>query len=143
MTHSALHLPAAVDMLSPWLRPFALVILVACPVLASCGPPATEGGFDSANPAARMYAIEHAAAQGDTAVIKDLIEELDSDDPAVRYMAITALERLTGQTYGYHHYDSVMQRRDAIAKWVAAYESGSLQPMTSPPYCAASTAPHG
>ncbi len=130
-------------MLSLWMRLTALVILLACPALASCGPPASEGGFDSANPAARMYAIEHAAGTGDTSAIKDLIEELDSDDPAVRYMAITALERLTGQTYGYRHYDSVMQRRDAIAKWVAAYESGSIQPMTPTSSSAASTAPHG
>ena len=97
-----------------------------------------------------MYAIEYATAQGDPAAIKDLIEELDSDDPAVRYMAISALERLTGQTYGYRHYDSVMQRRDAIARWVAAYQSGSIPAMTptsasaaEPPASAASSAPHG
>ena len=143
MTHSAQHLSAAVDMLSLRLRLSALVILVACPVLASCGPPASEGGFDSANPAARMYAIEYAAGTGDTSAVKDLIEELDSDDPAVRYMAISALERLTGQTYGYRHYDSVMQRRDAIARWVAAFQSGSIQPMISPSTSAASSAPHG
>lgn len=141
--HSSLHPPVAVDMLTLWMRPSALVILLACPALASCGPPATEGGFDSANPAARMYAIEHAAAQGDSSAVKDLIEELDSDDPGVRYMAITALERLTGQTYGYRHYDSVMQRRDAIAKWVAAYQSGSIPPMTPTSPSAATSAPHG
>lgn len=78
-----------------------------------------------------MYAIEDAAREGDQSAIGELIELLDSDDPAVRLMAINALERLTGQTYGFRHYDSMMQRRESIARWVQAYESGSIQPMTS------------
>lgn len=96
--------------------------------LACCGPSATQGGFDSANPAARMYAIEQAAREGDQSAIRDLIEQLDSDDPAVRLLAISALERLTGETYGYRQYDSPAQRREAIARWVAAENAGEIHP---------------
>jgi HEAT repeat protein len=99
---------------------------LAAIALPGCGPSATEGGFDSANPAARMYAIEQAARSGDQSAIRNLIEELDSDDPAVRMLAISTLERLTGETYGYRQYDSVMQRREAIARWVAADEAGTI-----------------
>ena len=111
--------------------------------VVSCGPSATEGGFDSANPAARMYAIEQAARQGDQTAIRDIIELLDSDDPAVRLMAITTLERLTGQTYGYRHYDSTLERREAIARWIAALNSGEIKPIKSsePPTTASGVHP--
>ena len=93
----------------------ALPMLLAALVTTSgCGPSATEGGFESANSAARMYAIEESVRAGDRSAVHDLIESLDSDDPAVRFLAISSLERLTGETYGYRHYDSVIDRRDAI-----------------------------
>ena len=92
----------------------------------SCGPPAIDGGFDSANPAAKMYAIEYAARDGDQAAVFCIIEQLNSDDPAVRLLAIGALQRMTGQTYGYHHYDPTWKRQEAIDQWVKAAKSGSL-----------------
>jgi hypothetical protein len=92
----------------------------------SCGPPAIDGGFDSANPAAKMYAIEYAARDGDRAAVMSIIEQLSSDDPAVRLLAIGALQRMTGETYGYHHYDPSWKRQEAIELWVQAANSGSL-----------------
>jgi hypothetical protein len=120
----------------PMLRPCSTVVIAFLAVLAGCGPPATEGGFDGANSAARMYAIEHAARSGDRTAVRDIVQLLDSDDPAVRWLAIAALERLTGETYGYRHYDSTMQRRDAIARWVQALDSGKImiQPMNTGPH---------
>ena len=109
----------------------AILAAIFASGLVSCGPSATEGGFDSANPAARMYAIEQAARQGDRSAVRDIIELLDSDDPAVRLLAITTLERLTGQTYGYRHYDSTPERREAIGRWIAALNSGEIQPIKS------------
>ena len=94
--------------------------------LASCGPAAIDGGFDSPNPAAKMYAIEHAARVGDRSAICQIIEQLDSDDPAVRLLAIGALERLTGRTYGYRHFDPPQQRREAIDRWVEAIQNCEL-----------------
>jgi HEAT repeat protein len=103
-----------------------LLLLVLLP--SACAPSATEGGFDSPNPAARMYAIEIAARDGDQQAVKQIIESLDSDDPAVRLLAISTLERLTGETYGYRQYDPPLQRREAIDRWKAAYESGEVHP---------------
>lgn len=96
----------------------------------SCGPSATEARFDSANPAARLYAIERAARTGDIAAAAHIVEQLDSGDPAVRLLAITALERLTGETYGYRHYDPPHMRRPAIRRWVEAVQSGTLSQTT-------------
>ncbi|HRP64162.1 MAG TPA: HEAT repeat domain-containing protein [Phycisphaerales bacterium] len=94
--------------------------------LVGCGPPAIEGRWDSGNPSARMYAIERTARSGDSSEARRLVEQLDSDDPAVRMMAIGALERLTGTTHGYRHYDPPLERRAAIERWQEACERGEL-----------------
>ena len=46
-----------------------------------------------------------------------LIRDLDSDDPAVRFYAIEGLQRLTGQTFDYHYYDDEIDRHPAMLKW--------------------------
>ncbi|TVQ53491.1 MAG: HEAT repeat domain-containing protein [Phycisphaerales bacterium] len=97
---------------------FAVLLLS----VVGCGPPAIEGGFDSANPAATMYAIEHAARQGDQSAVRQIIEQLDSDDPGVRLMAIGALERLTGERFGYDPGMNRIERQPAIQRWVAWVE---------------------
>lgn len=75
-------------------------------------------GFDSPEPAARMEAAVSAAAEGDTSAIPDLIELLDSDDPATRLVAIRSLERLTGQTLGYDYAGPEAERAAAVERWV-------------------------
>lgn len=73
-----------------------------------------------------MYAIETAARNGDVGAAKQIVEQLDSDDPAVRLLAIGALERLTGETHGYCHADPTEQRQIAIARWQQAVNGGEL-----------------
>jgi len=108
--------------------PFAVrsCILAIAMMLVACGPAARDGGFNSANPAAKIYAIEYAASRGDHSAIGQIIEQLDSDDPAVRCLAGASLKRLTGQTYGYHDFDPPEQRRQAVDRWVRALQSGEL-----------------
>jgi HEAT repeat protein len=95
-------------------------------LLWSCGPAASEGGFDSANSSAKLYAIEQAVRDGDRSAIRRIVEQLDSDDPAVRFIAIATLQRLTGETYGYRDFDPEPVRREAIQRWVQAIENGEL-----------------
>ena len=95
-------------------------------LLCSCGPAMTEGGFDAASPAARSYAIEQAARAGDLDAVPKIVEQLDADDPAIRMLAIDVLHRLTGETYGFHHYDPPPQRHAAIQRWVTAVQSGAV-----------------
>src|SRR5688572_28904905 len=103
-----------------------MIVPLSCAALGGCGPSALEGGFDSANPAAKLYAIEQAARHHDRSAVGQIIEQLDSDDPAVRLVAIAALQRLTGRTYDYRDYDPPQQRRQAIDRWKAALQSGEL-----------------
>ena len=95
-------------------------------LLCSCGPAMTEGGFDAASLAARSYAIEQAARTGDLDAVPKIVEQLDADDPAIRMLAIHVLHRLTGETYGFHHYDPPHERHAAIQRWVTAVQSGAV-----------------
>ncbi len=90
--------------------------------LTGCQPPrAEEGGFDSANPASKLYAISEAGRTRNPDAVPDLIAQLDSDDPAVRMYAIVALEKITGERKGYSPYAPPHARSAAVERWVAAY----------------------
>ncbi len=94
---------------------------------ACAPPPASEGGFESENPASKLYAIRQAGGQHDKTRIPQLIEQLNSDDPAVRMYAIIALEKLTGDRLQYDPYAPAHQRDAAVRRWVAAYQAGRIQ----------------
>ena len=96
-------------------------------LLGACAPSATEARFDSPHPASRLYAIEKAMKGGDTSAIPRIVEQLDSDDPVVRMMAIEALKVLNdGETFDYRYDDPQPQRRAAIRRWVQSVESAPV-----------------
>lgn len=92
---------------------FSLVVL-----LVGCVPKAPVG-FDSPDPQGRAIALARAAQSPSERDIPALIAALDSADPAQRLIAINALERVTGETQGYRHYDPVWRRAEAIERWAA------------------------
>jgi hypothetical protein len=98
------------------------IIMLALP--AGCAPPASQGDFGSPDPAAKLYAIRRAGAARDAKAVRPLVQELASDDPAVRMFAIQALERITGTRLGYNPYSDEVDRRQAIRRWLEALESG-------------------
>jgi len=105
-------------MLCP-MRAQPLIACVVGLVATACAPPVSSGGFDAPDPASRIYAIERAMRTDDVSKTPLIVEQLDSDDPAVRFLAIGALEKLTGETYGYHYDDPPYLREPAIQRWVA------------------------
>ncbi len=109
----------------------ALFITVA-PLLTACAPPASEGGLNSDNPASHLYAIRAAGERHDRAALPALVESLDSDDPAIRMMAISALERITGTRRGYDPYASAAQRQPAVEEWVKSVRTSGISPGISP-----------
>ena len=66
---------------------------------------------------AKIPAIQEAVQRRDLSVAPQLVKDLESTDPAVRFYAIEALERLTDQTFGYVYYDEPSRRMDAVVKW--------------------------
>lgn len=67
----------------------------------------------------KIPAIKEAVEEKDRDAIPQLIDDLDSDDPAVRFYSIEALRRLTGETFGYRYYQSETERQPAIERWKA------------------------
>lgn len=100
----------------------ALLVLVI-PFAGGCAPAASTGGFHSPNPASKLYAIREAGDSRQMKHVPALVEQLDSDDPAVRVFAINALERITGQRLGYNPYSDEVARRIAIEAWVDAVKT--------------------
>ena len=93
-----------------------LICLAAA--LTGCAPRASQGSFDSPDPAAKLYAIHRAGTYQDTAAVKDLVEQLSSDDLAVRMIAINALDRIIGHRLGYNPYAPLIERQTAVDRWV-------------------------
>lgn len=83
------------------------------------------------DPSVKIPAIKAHAGQRNKGVVAQLVADLDNDDPAVRFYAITALRNITGQTFDYRYYDDEFQRRDALAKWQSWLEEQSRS-ATSP-----------
>lgn len=117
----------------------ALILIL--PLLAGCAGPGLEAGFDAPDPSARLHAVVQAARDGDMAAVPAIIDQLDSDDPAVRMLSVCALERLTGESRGYVATDPRPARLTAIRRWRADYpadfpavrgRAGSPTPLREP-----------
>jgi hypothetical protein len=73
--------------------------------------------INSDSPACAIPAIKAAAASNDRTAIPRLIEDLDNSDSAIRFAAIQALEKMTGQTLDYQYYDEEAARWPAVQRW--------------------------
>lgn len=88
-------------------------------VTGGCAPDALHAGFDGPDPASRLHAAREAATGTDASDLPELVALLDDDDPVVRWVAIGALRKRTGEDFGYDHTASRADRRGAIANWEA------------------------
>lgn len=94
-----------------------LLILAALAFAAGCTEPTGPKTVYNPNPSIKIPAIKQAVADHDLSAAPELVKNLDSDDPAVRFYAIQGLRRLTGEDFGYRYYDERDQRRPAVLKW--------------------------
>jgi len=80
------------------------------------------------DPAVRIPAFQQAAEQQNKAAVPYLVEGLTDSNRAVRFYAIQALQRLTGETYGYDYKAGEAAREAAAARWRAALQQVKEQP---------------
>jgi hypothetical protein len=99
---------------------FREVILANCThILAIGGCSAPRPTIDVTNPGSSgiVPAMKKAVREHDLTAVRQLVKDLDSDDPAVRLFAIHALQALTGERYEYDYYADEVQRKPALAHW--------------------------
>src|SRR6478672_5208359 len=81
------------------------------------GHPRPRPVITSNDPSLKIPAIKKAATACDTETARQLVQSLESDDPAVRFYAIRGLQSLTGETFGYVWYSEEPQRRGSTERW--------------------------
>lgn len=83
------------------------------------GCAARTASLSSPDPAEKIPAIKQSGETRQGDAVAQLIKDLESDDPAVRMYAASALERITGRTLGYRYYEGEAKRAAAVARWQA------------------------
>lgn len=115
--------------------PLLAVALVAGLVAPGCTLPRAPRSLVDTDPTAKIPAIKSTADGNDQQSVDKLVAELNSDDPAIRFYAIRALQRLTGESLGYRYFDDEIEREPALRRWDAwlkAQNPASDTPGTPP-----------
>src|SRR4051794_26011730 len=94
-------------------RPILLLLLS----LAGCFGHESPSLYSN-DPALKIPAMRD-LHQGNPKADAELVKDLDSDDPALRFYAIQTLTRLTGQSFEYRYYDDEIERLPALKRWQA------------------------
>ena len=111
---------------NPLRRANHLFWIASIPVLAGCGNPAYRSNIQAPFANDRILAIREAGERRDREVIPLLVDRLEDEDAAVRFYAILALERITGDRLGYRYEGNAADRRDAVERW-RRYAAGSRE----------------
>ena len=100
-------------------RVFALAVSCAALAAAASGCTAPRGPLvvTDPDPSVKIPAIKKAVRLKDRKAVKQLVADLENDDPAVRFYAINGLHRITGQRLGYDYYAAEEQRGPAVQRW--------------------------
>jgi hypothetical protein len=96
-----------------------IALVLACGIgwAGGCAPPAPRPDVAHPDPSVRIPGMVTAVRREQEQSLPQLIESLDSPDPAVRLFAIQALQRLTGQRLGYEYFHDEAERQPAVQRW--------------------------
>ena len=94
------------------------------PFVNGCAATGYRANIQAAYSYDRIVAIREAGERRDPLAIPLLVDRLEDEDSAVRFYAILALERITGDRLGYHYEDSATERLVAVERW-RNYAAGS------------------
>ncbi len=82
-----------------------------------CTAPKEPAAVGHPDPSVKIRGMKKAARERDLATARQLVRDLDSDDPAVRFYAINALRDMTGETFEYRYYFDERQRKPSLKTW--------------------------
>ena len=85
-----------------------------------CAHPRAPLVVTDSDPTVKIPAIKKAVQEHDLPAARQMVKDLESDDPAVRFYAVEGLRKLTGEDFGYVWYDEdETDRYEAVKKWQA------------------------
>ena len=108
-----------------------LALTIVLTSAAGCVRPSRPLVISDDDPTVKIRAYKKAVRQKDRAAVGQLVADLESDDPAVRFYAIRGLRDLTGEDFGYVYYDGEDRRKAAVLRWrqwLAAREQQTGRP---------------
>lgn len=73
--------------------------------------------FEAPDAGSRIRAVVASAERPSEADLRGMVLALESDDPALRTLAVAALERTAGDRFGYDPWAPEDERRKAIGRW--------------------------
>lgn len=101
-------------------RPIA-VLLAAAGLLVfagGCVPPHPKLVVTDPDPSVKIPAIQKAVRENNVNATRQMVKDLESDDPAVRFYAVEGLRKLTGDNFGYVWFEEDDDvRAPALKKW--------------------------
>jgi hypothetical protein len=97
--------------------PLALAAAMVVCWCTGCAAPPIKPVLTDPDPSVKIPAMRQAVQRHDQSAIPILIKNLENDDPAVRFYAIDALRKLTGQDFGFLYYSDDDVRRPAVERW--------------------------
>lgn len=84
--------------------------------LAGCSA-SLPADFQAPDAGSRIRAVVASAREPTREDLQGMVESLGSDDPALRTLAVAALERTAGNRFGYDPWAPEGERRQAIGRW--------------------------
>jgi HEAT repeat protein len=123
-------------------RHVAALLLLICPLAVGCAQrssaPASANGFQHEDPQVRINAVVAAGEARDRAAVPLIVDRLTDSESDVRFFAIMSLQKITGQTMGYRHFDPPQLRDQAVQRWRqylldGSAGGGSTQPAATQP----------
>jgi len=109
-----------------------IVVLVIGVAAGGCRAPGPDKDVKNPDPAGKIPAYKAAVREKDHRAARQMVKDLRSDDPAVRLFAIVGLRRLTGETFGYQHFDDEANRRLALRRWEQWLAGNDTRRQTDP-----------
>jgi hypothetical protein len=106
---------------------FLLLVVGAC----ESKPGSYRAAIQSANPDERILGIRAAAEAKDPHAVALLVDRLEDEDEAVRFFAIIALDKMTGQRFGYDYALPASQRARAVELWREYVRRGAQTALSS------------
>jgi len=74
------------------------------------------------NPRTQVDTIYQVVRAGDRTMVPELFALLESEDEGVRFMAASALHKLTGKDLGFHFANTPAKRARIVGEWRAWWE---------------------